>query len=499
MKLWRPALILSLGLHTLLSSPVAKAEADPALPNLQCQHATLNTTNMGSFPVMVFCADTPYSSSNIKTISAQQFVAYSLQSSPSLQSQQDLVESAKYSLRSAKGSWWPNASMSNSSLLFVNNIGNNNANVTGCTNNPSTAGTSFNPFNGSTSSCSASSQYTQAYPVITITWNFLNPSRYPQIAGAQRSLFLAESQLKQANQQLQLELLKSYGTYLLAGYQLGELNSLVQIESKIMNLTSKLVKSRAVARYQSNQESRNLFSYQARLESALALQRQAKMQLTAALAKVSEQDQNILPDINSLHVREWNYNAEQSIDLALKNSESIRQLKLQSGISMDNANQLRGSILPTIGFLGYVTYQGTDSSGSFSNLVSSYAGLSVTWNLFDGYTTKNQAIAADRQASSYLHQMDESERQLRLLIQNKLISLKSLRNQINLYISDIHNAQAIASDLTTRQKFGISTSLEVLQALQDNHESKLRLIGAISEYVTNYTELSYLCGINPLT
>jgi outer membrane protein TolC len=490
--------LFKLGISSSVFFLQPNSNATPVYPSLQCQQAKLQTINMGAFPKLIFCREEQSAQPAKNTISPQKFLDLSLETSQSLLSQRDLVDSAVYSLKSANGAWWPNVSMSNSSILFVNNRGNNNANVDGCTNNPSTAGSAFNPFNGSSGSCSASSQYTQAYPVITITWNFINPSRYPQIAGAKKGVTLAQSQLKQANQQLQLSLLKSYGTYLLAGFQLGELSSLIHIENKILDSTNRLVYDRALPRYSRNQETRNLLSYQARIESVMALQKQAKAEIDSALEKVEPANKSKLPDWTSLVLKKWNYDEAKSIAMALQNSEQLKQLGLQSGISTDSANQLRGSILPTIGFLGYVTYQGTDSSGAYSGLLSNYAGLSLSWNLFDGYSTRNQAISADRQATSYLRQRSDSERQLRLLVQSKLISLRSLSNQINIYLNDINQTQSISGDFLKRKVFGLSTSLDVLQAEQDSHESRLQLISAITSYVMNYTELSYLCGVDPL-
>ena len=499
MKIISSLLFAILGFGTSSLFLPTNASVNSNLPSLQCQEAKLSTINMGSYPSMIFCREEQNSKpTDVKTISAQQFLDLSIKSSSLMQSQADLVDSAVYSLKSANGNWWPNVSMSNSSLLFVNNTGNNNPNVDSCSTTPSTAGKSFNPFNGS-SSCSAASQYTQAYPVITITWNFINPSRYPQIAAAKKGVVLAQSQLKQSQQQLQLALLKSYGTYLLSGYQLGELASLIKIEANILNSTRRLVDNRILPRYLRNQEGRNLLAYQARIEPIIALQKQAEAEMASALEKASPAERLSLPDLSSLVLRQWSYDESQTLLMALNNSESLKQLALQGGIATDTANQLRGNILPTIGFLGYVTYQGTDSAGTYSGLLSNYAGLSLSWNLFDGYLTRNQAISSDKQALSYNKQREDSERQLRLLVQNKLISLTSLRRQINIYLNDISHTQSIANDLSKREKFGLSTTLDVLQAKQDEHESRLQLISSLTSYVMTYTELAFLCGVDPLT
>ena len=185
--------------------------------------------------------------------------------------------------------------------------------------------------------------------------------------------------------------------------------------------------------------------------------------------------------------------------MAMVRSEQLKQLELQKGIATDSANQTRGQILPTIGLLGYVTYQGTDASGVHTGLLSNYAGLQVTWNLFDGYTTKNQAISSDRQATSYAAQLEAAKIQLRMQTKSKLQTLSNLKNQIGIYLNDIKHAELIANDLRRRQSFGITNQADVLQAEQSLHESRLQLISTIGSYVVAYTELAHLCGVNPLT
>ena len=483
---------------TMTSGVAAKTEA-VATAALNCQPAKLNVGNLAAIPSLEFCRTVSLVGDNAQPITAQKLLDLSVQNSAYLKSQNDLVDSAVYSLKSANGNWWPNVSMSNSSYLFVNTIGNNNSVTSGCTNSPSTAGKSFNPFNGSSSSCSAASTYGQAYPVITITWNFINPSRYPQIAGAQKAIKLAQSQANQSTQQLQMAVLKSYGSYLLSGYQLCELRRLIAIEQSLLGTTKLLVQQRGLARYALSQEVRNLLSYQARIQEAMVSQQQAYLELSTAMQKSTAEDSSILPDLNSLVLREWGYPEGESVQMALERSEQLKQLVLQKGIATDSANQTRGQILPTIGVLGYVTYQGTDASGAHSGILSNYAGLSLSWNLFDGYTTKNQAIASDRQATSYAAQLEDAKIQLRMQVKSKLLNLSSLKKQIGIYLNDIKHTELIASDLRIRQRFGIAAETAVLQADQARHESRLQLISTIGSYVVAYTELANLCGVNPLS
>ena len=495
---------LSPSLTVLLSTalvvhPCAASGAGPVANSFQCQSAKIQGSDLAQFPNLRFCRDVEAPRAKQIIIEPDQYVKQSLLNSQQLKSQRDLVDSATYNIKATNGSWWPNVSMSNSSLLFVNNRGNNNPVTTNCVNSVSTAGKAFNPFNGSSggTSCSASGDYTQLYPVITITWNFINPSRYPQIAGAKKSKKLAESQLRQTNQQLQLSLLKNYGSYLLSGFQLGELLGLVELQQKILTSTNSLVGSTTLPRFARNQEARSLLAYQARIETVLASQKEAYTALQSALDTSLQERVSFVPDINALLLKSWNYDEQSTLNMAMEQSEVLKQLALQSGIATDNANQLRGSILPTIGFLGYVTYQGTSTSNTYSGLLSNYAGLSVSWNLFDGYSTKNQAIASDRQASSYNAQLADATAKLRIQVSTKLTSLSSLRRLILLYLNDIQQTDLIAADHKARQRYGFSTSFDVMQAEQDSRESRLQLLGTIANYVVTYAELSSLCGLDP--
>jgi outer membrane protein TolC len=82
---------------------------------------------------------------------------------------------------------------------------------------------------------------------------------------------------------------------------------------------------------------------------------------------------------------------------------------------------------------------------------------------------------------------------------SKLQTLSNLKNQISIYLNDIKQAELIAEDLRSRQRFGITNQADVLQAEQALHESRLQLISTIGSYVVAYTELANLCGVNPLT
>ena len=450
-------------------------------------------------------------------------------------SQQLLIQSAAYGLKSAKGSWWPTASMSNSSLLFtdINAAQNYSGNPT-TPSSPATAGSAFNPFNGSTtkdlrrrSSSSltptqqTSSTYTQAYPVITLQWNFMDPARYPQIAAAKKQVDLAKSQATETIMQRTDLLSRNIALYLLSGLRLGELNDLVTLQNQNYQESTRRVKAGVDPRLSRVQQFRNLLDYQSQMVAARIAQSNASIELNQALAKSRAASPNAdttkIGDVEDLinylpvdqyPVSNWPYSLEETINRSLKVSQDLKQLKLQAGIAIDNANQEWAGILPTIGILGYTTYQYTWGSqnyqppsqpnGAFSASISNYIGLSVSWNLFDGHTNRNQAISYDRQSKSILSQYTDTKQQILVNVKSLYKQLSLLKQQISLNLADYEAATSIAMDMKVRTKYKFNTSNDNIQAMMDVHQSRLQLLSSLAQYLDVFAKLAIQAGLSPL-
>jgi outer membrane protein TolC len=523
----------------LLSNPVA---ASPQPIHSQNDTSGFNCRNLPlpsklvSTPVLpdfTFCDavdTTPSSSTSQPTTTADDNSSLDsiISRNQSVKSYSFQLKSSEYGLKSAKGSWWPNVSMTNSSILFTDIFSSQNYGGSPTASaSPSTAGTAFNPFNGSnprdfrgrssnqlTEWNNSSSRYTQLYPVIQISWNFLDPTRYPQIAAAKKQVALSKSQLNQAQQQVKAGILIAYGEYLLSGYQIGEVLRLVNLQSQILDEANQRVNLKLVPRLQAAQEFRNLLSYQTQLETLQIQQGNAIATLegyirpltdsTVAQAGSGVVDLSIenLQQTLGLTIESWKYGRDETVNLAFQHSEALKQLSLQAGIATDNANEQRGAILPTIGLLGYVTYQYTAGSqnyepptqpnGAASSTISNYAGLSISWNLFDGHATRNQAKSYDQQASSFKAQLNDTATQLKTQVLQSLNQLGSAERLIDMSLRDYSSAAQIAGDTRRRAVFGLAQRIDILSAQMDLHQSKLQLIQSLASYVKTYTQLSVM-------
>jgi outer membrane protein TolC len=519
-----------------VSASQLPSQVNNDLAGYSCKSLPL-PSRLASSPVLpefTFCDASGATSSSSSpqaapTVSASSSLSELVSRNQSVESYALQVKSSEYGLKSANGSWWPNVSMSNSSILFTDILAAQNyGGRPSVPASPATAGKAFNPFNGSTTRdvfrgrsrneltgwSDSYSNYTQAYPVIQIQWNFLNPSRYPQIAAAKKQVALSKSQLTQAQQQTKAGILTAYGEYLLAGYQIGEVLKLVSLQSQILEEANRRVNLKLLPRLQAAEEFRNLLSYQTQLQTLQVQQANSLASLegyirpltspTPAQAASGVVDLSIddLQQTLDLAIESWKLNRDQTLERAFKHSEALKQLSLQAGIATDNANEQWGAILPTIGVLGYVTYQytagsqnyapPTPPSGAASSTLSNYAGLSISWNLFDGHATRNQAKSYEQQASSYKAQFNDAATQLKTQVLQSLNQLGSTERLISMSVQDYISAGQIVDDTRHRAAVGLAESIDVLSAQMDLHQSKLQLIQALATYVKTYTQLSVM-------
>lgn len=451
-------------------------------------------------------------------------------------SQQQLVDSAAYALKSAKGNWWPTVSMSNSSLLFTDiNASQNYGGSPVTSASPATAGKAFNPFNGSSNNSDpfrrsvpvltpvqqSSAAYTQAYPVITVQWNFINPSRYPQIAAARKQWQLAQSQAAQTLLNRKDALAENIALYLLAGIKLGELNNLLILQNQLFQESSRRVRVGLDPRLTQAQQFRNLLSVQSQILEAKTSQSNAAIQLRQALtnalpASADSKESNSF-DINALiaalpldqfPVQDWSATLDETIQRSLAASPNLQQLELQAGIAIDNANLQKAVDLPTIGLLGYSTYQytwgsqnyepPTQPSGAYSASLANYFGLSISWNMFNGHIYRNQAISYRRQAASFRSQVADARNQVIINVRSLHRQLSLLKQQISLALADYRAAESIASDMQLRAHFKLNTLADQLQARVDVHQSRLQLISSLAQYLDVYAKLSVATGVSAL-
>ena len=120
---------------------------------------------------------------------------------------------------------------------------------------------------------------------------------------------------------------------------------------------------------------------------------------------------------------------------------------------------------------------------------------SRSWNLFDGYATRNQARSYQKTEASYQKQLLDGKSQLSIQIQTLLNQLNANARIIHLLLQATQAAEAISSDLRVRRSVGYATNIDQLESDQDIHESRLQLLDALAQYMSAYLQLVSLCGL----
>ena len=203
----------------------------------------------------------------------------------------------------------------------------------------------------------------------------------------------------------------------------------------------------------------------------------------------------------------WNKDQASSVRDAISYSEELKQLLLQSDIAIDNANEQWGAILPTVGLLGYVTYQYTVGSqsysppaqpnGAVSSTLGNYGGLSFSWNFFDGYATRNMAKSYEQQAKSFTAQYRQAATQLKVQVLNLLGQIKSSKELIVIGLQDLRAAEEISSDTIARARVGLEGTYDVINSKIDIQTARLQLLQSLAAYTRAYYQLTELVGDSP--
>lgn len=354
----------------------------------------------------------------------------SITASPKVSASLSDIRSKVWLLRESFSSWYPNLSVSSGSILLTNITNTQNYGEPSPSSNPSVSGTAFQPSDPvsttSDSSASSSSQsgsttngidpaytqyssYVQAYPVLTLTWSFLDPTRSSKIQAAKYAVSSAEFDAQSNARNVAFNASSLYTQLLVQEYSISGYLAQLIASSKILSIYE-------------NQFTDGYISLN-RLVSQRASVQQDKYNLDQAVLKFNSAYMQLLP-LLGLRPSAYDLFFPQSLQLPNKWPLSLQKTETliegfpsilssleQSKQYLSLADSARKSYYPTLSLLGYMTYVGTLGSesyfppsqpqGAWSSQLSSYIGLNMTWNIFDGFSQFNQANSYQAQANSY--------------------------------------------------------------------------------------------------
>ena len=440
-------------------------------------------------------------------------VVRSILNSPKYYSSLNDVDAQAWLVRQAFSSWYPNLSVSSGSLLQSNSVYTSNySSSSSGSSNPSASGTAFQPTtdlsgdSSSTSSTSSSSvkdpskgiqkpsttfsSYTQAYPVLTLTWSFLDPTRADKINAAKSLLTSKQSDVQATVRDVSYNAAQLYGNiisqeYAISGYLLQALSAQKLLQIYETQFDAGLLPRNQVLTQKSELE-------QIRFDLLLATsQRQNYVQQLLPLIGLDySYSQLFLPQLLAFPAK-WPLSEESTFRL-IEKYPSLSSLASQASQMSSLAASSRKSYLPALSVLAYMTYVGTFGSsssfppstpqGAWSNQFSTYAGLNLTWQLFDGFSQYQQADNYEAQSRSLL---DQRADQLQSYISQSFGNIALLNHSFDTFValesSYKAGVEALSSELR-RSHSGFSDPVTVIEAEQS-------LGQAISSYSSYYDQI----------
>ena len=241
-------------------------------------------------------------------------------------------------------------------------------------------------------------------------------------------------------------------------------------------------------------------AYEAKEATYLGKKKEAISNLLESMGWPQDIDIDLTDDLRISG--KWPINEDESIAMAINNSEKIRNLAIQSHKSyIQSQNALYGYI-PVVSLnltgsatkaRGEVTRDWPYSSGEYNTNASVSVG--IQWTLFDGFSNFNTATSYKKAGQSY-NQQKENEI---LTIESKVSSeIASQAAELDAYRLNQKAFQA-RRDLTELTNIGFmsgyNTVFDLIKAQQDTVESVEATINNAEKINQSYIDLQQLTGI----
>ena len=430
--------------------------------------------------------------------------------SPSIAASVSTVDSNRWLVRQSFSSWYPSLSLTSGSVMSVNisNTQNYTSSDSGGS-NPSASGTSFQPTteiggnrrraiqadssderSGLVPAYTQTSSYLQAYPVLTLNWQLFDLSRSSSISASKEQLTASQFQALDQSRQTILSVATLYSQLQASEYQIATLLSLCIASQQLLDRYQNQLDQGFISKAVLLSQRSNFESSKAQLLSAVATYQSTLEQIKASAMIFDSSINLVFPQTLALP-QSWPVSLDQTKQLVAQYPSVLAYQHQAQQYAQLSQSSLNG-YWPVISVLGYITYEGTQGSqnysppqqpsGAWSSQISNYIGLNFTWNIFDGFSSYQQARSYASQSLSY-SQQGLAERQS--LLSEAMASIEEIKLTLPLLqsLDSSYQAEAEAYDsYMLRMQAGIDDYSVIFQSQQ-------QLSSLLSSYSSSYQDL----------
>jgi outer membrane protein len=178
-----------------------------------------------------------------------------------------------------------------------------------------------------------------------------------------------------------------------------------------------------------------------------------------------------------------------------KYNSQLQTLKLTADVNEQMIDIKKSDYLPTVSFFGSYQLQAqADAFGDLDFQPSSYVGLNLSFNLFNGFKTRSQVEEARIQYEQSKIRVNQVEDALKTQLGIVLRKIGYARQRIATGDATINQAERAYKIATTSYKAGTGTQLQINDADLALAQSRLNQLNAVYDYNVAMAELEQLLG-----
>lgn len=187
-----------------------------------------------------------------------------------------------------------------------------------------------------------------------------------------------------------------------------------------------------------------------------------------------------------------NFNFDENIE----NNTELRVLKEQIKLAQSQINYQKSANYPSLSaFLNYQTNNQRNFPAGNEIWKKGYnLGLSLNWQIFDGFIKDSRVLQAQIDKSKYQVQLEDKIKQIQTEISKAKLDLNSIEIQLKAQEENLKTAKEALRLSTERFKAGITTTLEVLDSQTNYQNAQLSYIISIYNYNNRLLDILNLTG-----
>ncbi len=348
-----------------------------------------------------------------------------------------------------------------------------------------------------TSADTKSSQL-KANPTITLKWDLIDPLRGPDIESAKNNYKIAKNNYEIKKLDLLQEAQSRYHKYQKSYEDLKNAKSSVNL--------SEISLKDANAKFEAGIGTKfDVLEAKAQLARDKQLYEERKISREISMIALKEiLNFNIANklslDNNQKLIGVWDYTLKSNLQNGIKNSYSLKNIKLQTFIKQNQAKKFLNSNKPKVFISNSISssfskgstlsteIDPNKSSSSYTNTVS----LNVSWPIFNGGKNKNSFKSKTAEANSENFSYENLKQSIKSDISEIYLNLNKNKRKVLSTAEEILSTKESLKLARLRYEVGISTLKDVLIRQKELSNAKSKKINAIYNYNLNLNRLERL-------